>query len=164
MYYAGVRAFGWNFFNYGTPAEGPEEPTTPALPVIDPKRPCTWTVKLLNVQYNGGNIGDDWKYKVQVQDKNPWSKGQHTVSHGGVDTVNADVATGSSTCNEPNSLKIVVEATEVDAFSDDRGNASGFLEFVCDGRTYNKSITVNVSEGSSVARMTFNFQISTSCQ
>lgn len=163
VYYAGVRTFGWAFFNYGTPAQGPDEPTTPALPVIDPAKPCTWTVKLLNVQYNGGDIGDDWKYKVLVQDSPAYTKGKHTVSHGGVDSVNEDVASGTSTCNEPNSLKIVVEATEVDAFSDDRGNSSGFLEFVCDGRTYNKSITVNVSEGSSVARMTFNFQIKTSC-
>ena len=169
IYYLGVRAFGSFFFNYVTPNE---TETIPVLPECDEKNPCTYEVTLINVFYGGDNIGNDWKYTVQVQAGKQVSFPEHTVNHKTNDgnpkntDGNNKVGSGKTTCNEPVNLAIFVTAIEVDFASDDPGSSNTFLKFVCDGKVYNKKIVVKVEEGAifiDLAVMEFTFQITTKC-
>ncbi len=64
---------------------------------------------------------------------------------------------GTKTIN----LDYRIVATEVDNGTDQSGKATGQLAITCDGKTTMKTISVNVSDGSTTAVMDFTFEIVT---
>lgn len=175
IYYNGVRALGASHFNYQTTTEKPvpatpdTHPPTGTTTTTDHSKSCHVTVKLVEVQYNGADIGNDWEYQVRV-DTTVTNIAEHIVNHPQSDFPDKTVFDGiKGKCGDTVSLEFSVNATEVDAGPNDRGHGGNTATFVCDGTEYSHSVTVSVTEDyffgtGGTASMKFVFKIKTKCE
>jgi len=143
-----------------------QPPTVPApvpMPVRPPIRRCRVKITLLRVQYNGDDIGNDWRYNVTVMGQTK-RYSERTLDHNRSDPI-GDILYDQQLgfCEQTVSIDIYVEAIEVDPFVDDVGSNSKTVNAPCPSQRI-EELTVGVKEGDKTARMKFVFNVELFCE
>ena len=132
-------------------------------------------VRLVDVTYQGDDIGGDWSYTVSVEDAAVKVLAAGTHRHGTVKTFDRVVhdRSGPERYGASFHLSLVVNAREHDVMWDDLGNAHVNLLVACDPAypmlAYRTDVTVAVRDrrwygaGRRTARLRFTFEVETSC-
>jgi hypothetical protein len=174
IYYWGVRNFGASHFNYTSSLDNKVGRPTTTDPSDNPSTPdCKITVSIIQVEYKGENIGNDWTYSAAVNGQSTRLLHDQTHNHGATryfDTVIYD-RTEAGRCGDSFNLILSVNATELDPISDDHGSASVSYQVNCEPgliNTYEEELEVIVTDvkrfwPDSTGRLYFLFRIETQC-
>ena len=132
---------------------------------------CVCKVNLNAIRHSGEFIGDDWVYKISVNEQ------QHTINGNG-DTMQFHPAqewiVQGGSCGIPMQLVIAVRAIEEDLMFDDEGTDRVRLNVSCPGEEsgqkeeLSKTLVAHVTEDRGVSqggtnRVAFDFEVEAWC-
>jgi len=149
-------------------AKSPPPSTHPSQPKNGDIGPCRVQVTLATVNYGGSDIGDDWKYDIDI-DGTPTTIAEHNLAPAASEAPNLilyDRLWGA--CGATVSFKADIKATEVDPVTDDVGYApSKTIKAVCTNDQNAIQIQAVVHEDSvtsnPAATLSFVLQVRTWC-
>lgn len=175
IYRWGVEAFGAGHFNDKSSLTKEEGAPTVINPDDNPTNSdCRIKVTLIEVEYKGVDIGDDWTYSVAVDGESTQLLQNDKHSNGATQyfarIVYDKVLTGR--CGDKINLNLSANAKESDLADDDEGSKSTLYQVSCEPGnilTYDPELQVNVKEyipvlADDLGRLYFRFRIETQCQ
>ncbi|EIF51040.1 hypothetical protein [Sulfurovum sp. AR] len=178
LYRAAVENFADTHFNYHK--EIPIVTFPPMLVVYEkepepqPRRSCRVIVELLQIQYYGNNIGNDWDFTIAADgvSRNFEMELNNDDLEPFADMVIMDKEI-QNRCDTQFNILLSASAKEKDALWDDYGSNSIYVPVKCAGGVYESFIVprlqVDVIEkkwhafASNIAKLKFTFRITTRC-
>jgi hypothetical protein len=174
IYYWGVRHLGESHFNYTSRHEPVTGFPTVIVIVDNPSAPdCHVTVRIIQVEYRGENVGNDWTYTVAVNGQTTRllhdQKHNHNATRSFGQLIYDHVERGH--CGDNFNLILSANATELDPVGDDNGSKSISYQVSCEPdriSTYDHVLEVKVKDKKrfypdSTGRLYFLFRIETQC-
>jgi hypothetical protein len=145
----------------------PQKLTPTELPPEKGTRKCVYRISLVNVAYEGGDEGNDWKFNVKVGSDGRWVRfPERKIEHkSDDDSIHAGIEEnplyrGCTACESEVTVRAWLNAAEVDwPDPNEPGRNSASFPFKCDGSRYEPDVTVDVDS----ARLIFSFLIETAC-